>query len=47
MTEAITERSAVQLATAIRQRELTATEVVEAHIERHQQVGPVINALVA
>jgi fatty acid amide hydrolase 2 len=47
MTEAITERSAVQLATAIRQRELTATEVVEAHIERHQQVGPAINALVA
>jgi fatty acid amide hydrolase 2 len=47
MTEAITERSAVQLAAAIRNRELTATEVVEAHIERHQQVAPVINSIVA
>jgi Asp-tRNA(Asn)/Glu-tRNA(Gln) amidotransferase A subunit family amidase len=47
MSKAITERSAVQLATAIRSRELTAAEVVEAHIERHQQVAPMINALAA
>jgi Asp-tRNA(Asn)/Glu-tRNA(Gln) amidotransferase A subunit family amidase len=47
MTDTITERSAVQLAAAIRNRELTATEVVEAHIERHQQVAPAINALAA
>lgn len=47
MREAITERSALQLAAAIRNRELTATEVVEAHIERHQQVAPTINALAA
>lgn len=47
MTDTITERSAVQLAAAIRNRELTATAVVEAHIQRHQQVAPVINALAA
>lgn len=47
MTESITERSAVGLAAAIRNRELTATEVVEAHIERHKLVGPTINALAA
>lgn len=47
MTDTITERSAVQLAAAIRNRELTATAVVDAHIQRHQQVAPVINALAA
>ena len=43
----ITERSAVALARAIRARELSAHEVVEAHIERLIQVAPRINALVA
>jgi fatty acid amide hydrolase 2 len=47
MTGTVTERSAVQLAAAIRNGELTATEVVDAHIELHQRVGPVINAIVA
>jgi fatty acid amide hydrolase 2 len=45
--EAITERSAVQLAAAIRSRQVSAVDVVEAHIERHRQVAPAINALVA
>jgi fatty acid amide hydrolase 2 len=43
----ITERSAVALAAAIRAGELSASEVVEAHIERHQRFAPRINALVA
>ncbi len=47
MSDAITQRSAVQLAAAIRNRELTAVEVVEAHIDVHQRIGPVINALAA
>ena len=42
---AITERSAVSLAAAIRARELTAAEVVEAHIARHERAAPTINAL--
>jgi fatty acid amide hydrolase 2 len=44
---AITARSALQLARAIRQRELTASEVVEAHISLHQRVAPRVNALAA
>jgi fatty acid amide hydrolase 2 len=44
---ALTERSASQLAHAIRGRQLTATEVVDAHIERHRRVAPRINAIVA
>jgi fatty acid amide hydrolase 2 len=43
----ITERSAVELARAIRQREVTATEVVEAHIARHRRFAERINAVVA
>jgi fatty acid amide hydrolase 2 len=43
----ITERSALALAKAIRTRELSAAEVVEAHIERHKQMAPRINAIVA
>jgi fatty acid amide hydrolase 2 len=43
----MTARSAVELARAIRDREITAAEVVEAHIERHEQFGPRINAIVA
>jgi fatty acid amide hydrolase 2 len=43
----LTERSAVSLARAIRAREVTATEVVEAHIALHQQFAPRINAIAA
>ena len=43
----VTERSAVDLARSIRRRELSARDVVGAHIERHQRWGPRINALVA
>jgi fatty acid amide hydrolase 2 len=43
---AVTERSAIELARAIRTRELTATEVVEAHIELHRRWAPAINAIV-
>ena len=45
--ETITERSAIDLAQAIRARELSAYEVVEAHIERLMGIAPVINAIVA
>ena len=37
----------MELARAIRDREITATEVVEAHIARHEQFGPRINAIAA
>jgi fatty acid amide hydrolase 2 len=43
----LTARSAVQLAAAIRRRELTATEVIEAHIAVHERFAPKINALAA
>ena len=43
----ITERSAVELARAIRRRELTATEVVEAHVALHRRAAARVNALVA
>jgi fatty acid amide hydrolase 2 len=42
-----TEAAAFELARAIRKRELSAREVVEAHIERHHEFGPRVNALVA
>jgi fatty acid amide hydrolase 2 len=44
---AITERSATDLAGAIRRRELTAAEVVDAHIARLERMAPRINALAA
>ena len=44
---ALTERSAVSLAGAIKRRELTAVEVVEAHIARHVAAAPRINAIAA
>jgi fatty acid amide hydrolase 2 len=44
---ALTERSAVELATAIHRRTLTASEVVEAHIELLEQANPGLNAVVA
>lgn len=43
---ALTERSAVALADAIRRRELTATQVVEAHIELFERAGSRLNAVV-
>ncbi len=43
----ITERPAVDLAAAIRRGELSASDVVEAHIARHVAWGPRINALIA
>lgn len=43
----ISERSAVDLAAAIRRRELSAREVVEAHIERIERLNPRVNAIVA
>ncbi|NTV63096.1 MAG: hypothetical protein HGA65_06120, partial [Oscillochloris sp.] len=45
-TYAITQRSASELAAAIRSGELTATEVVEVHIARIVAINPAINALV-
>jgi fatty acid amide hydrolase 2 len=44
---AITERSAIDLAGAIRRRELTSTAVVEAHIAQIARLAPRINAVVA
>lgn len=44
---ALTERSASDLARAIREGEVSAAEVVEAHIERHIRCAPRVNALVA
>ncbi|MCW5838231.1 MAG: amidase, partial [Labilithrix sp.] len=38
--------SAVELVEAIRRREVTSTEVVEAHVARVRRVNPAINALV-
>jgi fatty acid amide hydrolase 2 len=43
----LTERSALDLAAAIRRREVSAQDVVEAHIERHVRFAPRINAVVA
>jgi fatty acid amide hydrolase 2 len=43
----LTARSAIDLAGAIRRRELSATEVVEAHIDVHLRVAPRIKALAA
>jgi fatty acid amide hydrolase 2 len=42
----VTERSALELAAAIRARELSSRDVVEAHIERLERVNPRINAVV-
>jgi Asp-tRNA(Asn)/Glu-tRNA(Gln) amidotransferase A subunit family amidase len=44
---ALTERSAVALARAIREREVSAREVVEAHVARHRLFAPRINAIVS
>ncbi len=48
MTERpITQRSAVELAAAIRSRELTAREVVDAHIALIEAANPRVNAVIA
>lgn len=47
MTAPLTERSALELARAIRERELTAREVVDAHIAVHQRTAARVNALAA
>lgn len=44
---ALTESSASELATAIRGRQVSARDVVEAHIQRHQRLASRINALAA
>ena len=44
---AITERSALDLAAAMRNRELSSVEVVDAHIARLTALGPKINAIAA
>jgi Asp-tRNA(Asn)/Glu-tRNA(Gln) amidotransferase A subunit family amidase len=46
-TQPLTQRSALDLARSIRERELTSREVVETHIERLRAVQPRINALAA
>jgi fatty acid amide hydrolase 2 len=43
----LTERSASELARAIRAAEVSAADVVEAHIERHIRCAPRVNALAA
>ncbi len=43
----LTERSAIDLASAIRRRELTATEVLDGHIQLLEAAGPRINAIAA
>src|SRR5579859_5482992 len=43
----VTERSAIDLAAAIRRRELTSAEVVEAHLKQLARDAPRINAIVA
>ena len=45
--EPVTRRSATALAEAIRSRELSAREVVEAHIEVLERAQPRINAIAA
>ena len=45
--KALLDLSAVQLAALIRSREVTAREVVDAHIERIEAVNPSLNAVVA
>jgi Asp-tRNA(Asn)/Glu-tRNA(Gln) amidotransferase A subunit family amidase len=44
---ALTERSAVALGDAIRRREVTASDVMEAHLEVLERAGAKLNAVVA
>ncbi|MGZ3681868.1 MAG: amidase, partial [Ktedonobacterales bacterium] len=43
---ALTQQSAIELAHMIAHGEVSAVEVVEAHIARIEQVNPVLNAVV-
>ena len=45
-TRPLTERSALELAAAIRAGEVTSREVVEAHLEVLERVNPLVNAVV-
>src|SRR5688500_1585462 len=45
--EPLTERSGMELAAAIRGREPSAREVVDAHIARIEERNPAVNAVVA
>jgi len=47
MSIPVTERSALELAAAIRSREVTAREVVDAHVELIERENPRVNAVVA
>jgi fatty acid amide hydrolase 2 len=47
LSRPVTERSALALARAIRSRELTAANVVDAHIAVHERFAPRINAIAA
>jgi fatty acid amide hydrolase 2 len=47
LSRPVTERSALALARAIRSRELTAADVVDAHIKVHERFAPRINAIAA
>ena len=44
---ALTERSGLELAAAIRSRRVTAREVVGAHVERLREIGPRLNPIAA
>src|SRR3981189_1141104 len=44
---ALTERSGIALAGAVRRGDASASDVVEAHIERHRREAARINAVVA
>src|SRR4051812_48161928 len=44
--DALVERPAVWMARAVRDRELSAVELLDAHVERIEQRNPAINALV-
>ena len=46
-TRPLTERSALDLARAIREGEVTSREIVEAHVARLREVQPRINAVAA
>ncbi len=46
MTEALYFRSAVELAELIRTREVSASEVLEAHLAQIERVNPLVNAIV-
>src|SRR5215207_5314844 len=46
-TAPLTERSALDLARAIREREVSSREIVEAHVARLREVQPRINAVAA